>query len=70
MTKKKEIIVFNKIDMINSEEIKKKIDIFNNKIKKKIYTISALEKKDIFEAITDLENKILKIKLTIDSKNK
>ena len=32
--------------------------------------ISALEKKDIFEAITDLENKILKIKLTIDSKNK
>ena len=32
--------------------------------------ISPLEKKDIFEAITDLENKILKIKLTIDSKNK
>ena len=32
--------------------------------------ISALEKKDIFEAITDLENKILKIKLTIDSKTK
>ena len=32
--------------------------------------ISAIEKKDIFEAIHDLENKILKIKLTIDSKNK
>ena len=32
--------------------------------------VSALEKKDIFEAITDLENKILKIKLTIDSKKK
>jgi hypothetical protein len=32
--------------------------------------ISDLEKKDIFEAITDLENKILKIKLTIDSKKK
>jgi hypothetical protein len=32
--------------------------------------ISALEKKDIFEAITDLENKILKIKLTIDGINK
>ena len=30
--------------------------------------ISVLEKKEIFEAITDLENKILKIKLTIDSK--
>jgi hypothetical protein len=32
--------------------------------------ISVLEKKDIFEAITDLENKILKIKLTIDGKDK
>ena len=32
--------------------------------------ISPIEKKDIFEAITDLENKILKIKLTIDNKNK
>ena len=30
--------------------------------------ISVLEKKEIFEAITDLENKILKIKLTIDNK--
>ena len=32
--------------------------------------ISNLEKKEIFEAITDLENKILKIKLTIDSSKK
>ena len=32
--------------------------------------ISDLEKKEIFEAITDLENKILKIKLTIDSNSK
>ena len=32
--------------------------------------ISPLEKKDIFEAITDLENKILKIKLTIDGTKK
>ena len=32
--------------------------------------VSVLEKKDIFEAITDLENKILKIKLTIDGKDK
>ena len=29
--------------------------------------ISILEKRDIMEAITDLENKILKIKLTIDN---
>ena len=30
--------------------------------------ISVLEKKDIFEAIGDLEDKILKIKMTIDNK--
>jgi len=30
--------------------------------------ISVLEKRDIFEAIKDLEDKILKIKLTIDNK--
>ena len=29
--------------------------------------ISVLEKKDIFEAIGDLEDKILKIKMTIDN---
>lgn len=33
-------------------------------------SISDLEKKEIFEAITDLENKILKIKLTIDNNNR
>jgi len=47
LTKKREIIVFNKIDMINNQEIKKKIDIFNKKIKKKIYTISALKHKGL-----------------------
>ena len=35
LTKKKEIIVFNKTDMISEDEINKKIDIFNKKIKKK-----------------------------------
>tara|TARA_B100001123_G_C15220631_1_gene991095 strand:- start:364 stop:1350 length:987 start_codon:yes stop_codon:yes gene_type:complete len=43
LTKKKEIIVFNKIDMISDDETKKKIDIFCKKIKRKIYTISALK---------------------------
>ena len=47
LTKKREIIVFNKIDMVNNEEINKKIDIFNKKIKKKIYTISALKHKGL-----------------------
>ena len=44
LVKKREIIVFNKIDMINGEEINKKIDIFKKKIKKKIFTISALKR--------------------------
>ena len=43
LVKKNEIIVFNKIDMVNKEEINKKIEIFRTKINKKIFTISALK---------------------------
>ena len=42
LIKKNEIIVFNKIDMINEEEIEKKLKIFKKKINKKIFKISAL----------------------------
>jgi len=47
LTKKREIIVFNKIDMVSDEEINKKIDIFSKKIRKKIYAISALKHKGL-----------------------
>jgi len=47
LTKKKEIIVFNKTDMVSKDEINKKIDIFNKKIKKKIYMISAIKNKGL-----------------------
>ena len=47
LIKKREIIVFNKIDMASDEEINKKIDIFSKKIRKKIYTISALKHKGL-----------------------
>ena len=47
LIKKREIIVFNKIDMINEEEINKKIEVFRKKIKKKIFTISALKHKGL-----------------------
>ncbi len=47
LIKKREIIVFNKIDMINDEEINKKMDAFGKKIKKKIFTISALQHKGL-----------------------
>ena len=42
LVKKKEIIVFNKIDMIGEKETNKKIGIFKKKINKKIFKISAL----------------------------
>ncbi len=42
LVKKKEIIVFNKIDMMNKDEVIKKINNFNKKVRKKIYTISTL----------------------------
>jgi len=47
LTKKREIIVLNKIDMASDEEIDKKINIFSKKIKKKIYTISTLKHKGL-----------------------
>ena len=54
LTKKKEIVVFNKIDMASDDEINEKIDTFNKKIKKKIYKISALKHKGIIDVIRAL----------------
>ena len=47
LVKKKEIIVFNKIDMIDKKEIKKKINFFEKKINKKAFTISALKQQGL-----------------------
>ena len=47
LTKKKEIIFFNKSDLFNDEEIKKKLYDFKNKIKTKYEIISVLSKKDL-----------------------
>jgi len=47
LLKKKEIIVFNKIDIINTSEINKKINVFNKKIKKNIYKISVAQNKGL-----------------------
>ena len=49
LIKKREIIVFNKIDMANNDEIDEKVDIFTKKIKKKIYKISALKHQGIMD---------------------
>jgi len=47
LIKKREIIVFNKVDMISEEEINKKINAFKKELKKNIYTISALKNKGL-----------------------
>ena len=44
---KREMIVFNKIDMMNEREIDKKVKDFNKKINKKIHLISAIRNKDL-----------------------
>ena len=47
LMKKKEIIIFNKIDIVQTDEIKKKIDHFKKKVKKKFYKISVIQKKGL-----------------------
>ena len=49
LTKKREIVVFNKIDMASDNEINGKIDAFTKKIKKKVYKISALKHEGIID---------------------
>ena len=45
--KKKEIIVFNKIDIINTNEIEQKKKNFKKKIKKNVYKISIIQNKGL-----------------------
>ena len=47
LIKKKEIIIFNKIDIINTNEINEKINFFKKKVKKNIYKISATQNKGL-----------------------
>ena len=58
LLKKKEIIVFNKIDMINVNEIKKKINTFKKKIKKNIYKISVVQNKGLINIKKLLVNNV------------
>jgi len=47
LLQKKEIIIFNKIDIVNNEEIKNRVNFFKKKIKKNIYKISVLQNKGL-----------------------
>jgi GTP-binding protein len=47
LTKKKEIIFFNKSDLLDEEEIKKKLNVFKKKVKSKYEIISVFSSNDI-----------------------
>jgi len=47
LLKKKEIIIFNKIDVIKTDEINEKINYFKKKVKKNIYKISVVQNKGL-----------------------
>ena len=55
LLKKKEIVVFNKIDLIKNNELKEKIKIFEIKTKKKVNILSNTDKK----LITKLKSNLL-----------
>ena len=55
LTKKQEIIVFNKIDLIDDNEISIKIKDFEKIIKKPTFTTSTLDKK----SVSDIKSKLL-----------
>jgi GTP-binding protein len=47
LTKKKEIVVFNKIDLLEEKEKNEKLKEFKKFFKKKFYEISILKKENI-----------------------
>jgi len=49
LLKKKELIVLNKVDLIDEKQTKEKIDKFSKKINGEILTLSTLEKKSILK---------------------
>ncbi len=55
LLKKQEIIVFNKMDLIDEAEIKEKIKDFEKIIKKSAFTTSTLDKK----SVSDIKSKLL-----------
>ena len=56
LLKKQEIIVFNKIDLIDENEIKEKIKDFEKIIKKSALTTSTLDKKSVSDIKSTLLN--------------
>ena len=55
LVKKKEIVVLNKTDLIDEEEKKEKIKKLKNKLKKKIFLMSTMDKK----SVSDIKSKLV-----------
>ena len=58
LLKKREIIIFNKIDVIKTEEINEKVNYFKRKIKKNIYKISVIQNKGLINLKKILVNNV------------
>jgi len=58
LIKKREIIIFNKIDVIETNEINEKINYFKKKIKKNIYKISVIQNKGLSDLKKILVNNV------------
>ena len=56
LEKKKEIVVFNKIDLINKDEIKYKLTKFKKRIKKNVLLISTIDK----TSLSEIKSKLIK----------
>ena len=56
LSKKKELVVLNKTDLIEDNEVKKIIKFFSKNIKSEIITLSTLEKKSVVEIKAKLIN--------------
>ena len=56
LEKKKEIVVFNKIDLINKDEINYKLTKFKKRIKKNVLLISTLDK----TSLSEIKSKLIK----------
>ena len=52
---KEELVVFNKIDLIDKNQIKKKLSIFKQEINKNVIVMSTLDKK----TVSDIKSKLI-----------
>ena len=55
LLKKEELVVFNKVDLIEKNQIKKKISVFKEEIDKNVISMSTLDKK----TVSDIKSKLI-----------